>query len=80
MACLKYFRNIGKKWVLDLNPGETYAPVWSPECGLETVAPKPPFPHCRVEVVPSATVTQVRGCTWMRGKWPFPGKNTMHGK
>ena len=66
-ACLKYFRNIGKKCVLDLNAGETYTPVWSPECGLETVAPKLPFPHCWVEVVPSAMVAQVRGCTRKRG-------------
>ena len=64
-ACLKYFRNIGKKCVLDLNAGETYTPVWSPECCLETVAPKQP--HCRVEVVLSAMVTQVSGCTQMRG-------------
>ena len=66
-ACLKYFRNIRKKCVLDLNARETYTPVWSPECGLETDAPKPPFPQCRVEVVPSATVAQVCGCMQMRG-------------
>ena len=66
-ACLKYFRILGRKCVLDLNAGETYTPVWSPECGLETVPPKPPFPHCRVQVVPSAMVAQVRGCTQMRG-------------
>ena len=66
-ACLKYFTNIGKKCVLNLNAGETCTPIWSPECGLETVTPKPPFPHCRVLVVPSVTVAQVRGCTRMRG-------------
>ena len=67
-ACLKYFRDIGRKCVLDLNAGETYTRVWSPECGLGT--------HCRVAVVPSDTVAQVRGCTRMRGKWTFPGRNT----
>ena len=34
---------------------------------METIAPKPPFPHCRVEVVPSAMVVHVHGCTRMRG-------------
>ena len=28
--------------------GETYTTVWTPECGLETIPPKPPFPPCRV--------------------------------
>ena len=27
----------------------------------------PPIQHCRVAEVPSDTVAQVRGCTWMRG-------------
>ena len=75
-ACLKYFRDIGKKCVLDLNAGGTYSRVMPPECGLETVAPMPPFQHCQVAVVPSDTVAQVRGCTRMRGKWTFPGRNT----
>ena len=44
-----------------------YIRVQSPECGLETVAQMPPFPHCRVAVVPSDTVAQVRSCTRMRG-------------
>ena len=47
-GCLKYFGNLGRECVLDFNAGETYTPVWSPECGLEMVPPKPPF---RVEVV-----------------------------
>ena len=38
-----------------------------PECGLEMVVPMSPFPHCWVEVVPSAMVAQVRGCTQMHG-------------
>ena len=50
--------------------------VRSPECGLETVAQMPPFPHCRVEVVPSDTVAHVRGCTRMRRKWTFHRRNT----
>ena len=66
-GCLKSFGKLGRECVLDLNAGETYTPVWSPECGLETIPPKPPFPPCRVVVVPSATVAQVRGCTRMHG-------------
>ena len=65
-ACLKYFRDIGKKCVLDLNAGETYTRVRSPECDLETVAQLPPFQHFGVAVVPSDTVAQVCGCTQMR--------------
>ena len=71
-GCLKSFGEC----VLDLNDGETYTPVWLPDCGLETIPPKPPFPPCRVVVVSSATVTQVLGCTRMRGEWTFPGRDT----
>ena len=52
------------------------AGAWSPECGLETFAPMSPFPNCRVEVVPSATVAQVRGFKRMHGctgNGHFPG-------
>ena len=76
MGCLKSFMELGRQCVLDLNAGETYTPVWTPECGLETIPPKPPFPPCRVVVMPSATVAQVRGCTRMRGEWTFPGRDT----
>ena len=65
-GCLKSFGKLGSECVLELNAGETYTPVWSPECGLETIPPKPPFPPCRVVVVPSATVAQVCGCMRMR--------------
>ena len=75
-AWLKYFRDIGKKCVLDLNAGETYTPVQSPESGVERVARMPFFPHCQVAVVPYNTVAPVRSCTRMRGKWTFPGRNT----
>ena len=66
-ACLKYFRDIGKKCVLDLNAGETYTPVQLPESGVETVARMPFFPHCQVAVMPYDTVAPVCGCTRMRG-------------
>ena len=75
-AWLKCFRDIGKKCVLDLNTGEAYTPVQSPESGVETVARMPFFLHCQVAVVPYDTVVPVRGCTRMRGKWTFPGRNT----
>ena len=64
---LQCFRDIGKKCVLDLNAGETYTPVQSPESGMETVARMPFFSHCQVAVVPYDMVAQVRGCTRMRG-------------
>ena len=63
MDCLKYFRDIGKNYVLDLNAGGTYTRVRPPECALETVAQLPPF---QAEV-PSDTVAQVCGSTRMRG-------------
>ena len=66
-ACLKNFRDIGKKCVLDLNAGETVTPVKSPEGGVETVARMPFFPHCQVAVVPYETVEPVRGCTRTSG-------------
>ena len=69
-ACLKYFSDIGKKCVLDLNAGETYTPVQSPESDVETVARMPFFPHCQVAVMPYDTVVPVRGT------WTFPGRNT----
>ena len=64
---LQCFRDIGKKCVLNLNAGETYTPVQSPESGMETVARMPFFSHCQVAVVPYDMVVQVRGCTRMRG-------------
>ena len=66
-ACLKYFRDVGRKCVLDLNVEGTCARVSPPECGLETVAQMPLFQHGRVAVVPSDMVAQVSGCTRMRG-------------
>ena len=82
-ACLKCFGNIGKKCVLDLNAGETYTPIWLPECGLETVTPKPPFPHCRVEVVPllwSRKCAVVRGCAVVREMDIPRARHRMRGK
>ena len=76
-ACLKNFRDIGKKYVLDLNAGETYTPVQSPEGGVETVARMPFFPHCQVAVVPYEMVTPVRGSTRMHccaGNGHSPGE------
>ena len=66
-GCLRYFGDLGRACVLDLNAGETYTPVWMPGGGLETVPPKPPFPPCCVVLLPSATVAQVCGGSWMRG-------------
>ena len=58
-GCLKSFGELGRECVLDLNAGETYTPVWSPDCAFETIPPKPPFPPCHVVVVPSAIVKVV---------------------
>ena len=75
-GCLGSFRDLGRACVLDLNAGETYAPVWMPGGDLETVRPKPPFLPCCVVVLPSATVAQVRGGSRRRGEWTFPGWDT----
>ena len=66
-GCLRSFRDLGRACVLDLNAGETYAPVWLSGGGLETVPPKPPFPPCWLVVLPSATITQVCGGSRRRG-------------
>ena len=67
-GCLRSFRNLGRVCVLDLNAGETYAPVWMSGGDSETVPPKPPFPPCCVVVLPSAMVAQVRGGSRRRGR------------
>ena len=66
-GCLRSFGDLGRAWVLDLNAGATYTPVWMPGGNLETVPPKPLFPPCCVVVLPSATVAQVRGGSRRRG-------------
>ena len=74
---LQRFRDIGKKCVLDLNAGETYAPVRTPESGVKTDARMPFFPHCQVAVVPCDMVAYVRGCMRLRGcagNGHFPGE------
>ena len=67
VCSLAVLGEVGRECVLDLNTGETYTPVWSPQYGLKTIPPKPPFPPCRVVV---------RGCARMRGEWTFPGRDT----
>ena len=73
-GCLKSFGTLGRECVLDLNTGETCTPVWSPECGLETIPSKPPFPPCRVMVcllIWSRKCAVVRGCA---GNGHSPGE------
>ena len=73
-AWLKCFRDIGKKCVLDLNAGETYTPVKSPERGVETVARMPFF-----SALPGGGGALRYGCASarlyadarLRGKWTF---------
>ena len=60
-GCLRSFRGLGKTWVLDLNTGESKAPVRMLGDEMETVFPRPQFPPCGVRVLPSATVTLVSG-------------------
>ena len=44
-ACLKYFKDVGRKCVLDLNAEGTCARVSPTEYGLETIAQMLPFQH-----------------------------------
>ena len=73
---LKGFCNVGKSCLLDLNVRGTYPCVGPPECSLETVAQMPPIPYCRVVERLSNMVAQRRGCTRIRRKWTFLGRDT----
>ena len=66
-GCLGSFRDLGRTCVLDLNAGESDAPVEMLRHKMETVFPRLPFPPCGVRVLPSATVTLVRGGSRRRG-------------
>ena len=66
-GCLRSFRGLGRTCVLDLNAGESEAPVGMLGDEMETVFPIPPFASCGVRVLPSATVTLLRGGWRRRG-------------
>ena len=74
------FRGLGRTCILDLNAGESKAPVRIMGDERQTDFPRPQFPPCGVRVLPSASATLVRG-DWRRrgcaGNGHSPGDKCM---
>ena len=65
MGYSRSFRGLGRTCILDLNAGESKAPVRIMGDERQTDFPRPQFPPCGLRVLPSASATLVPG-DWRR--------------